>query len=219
MTTTSALRVIGYIRVSTNKQDVGPEVQVAALEAEAKAKGWMLEIRREEAASAKSLANRPVLAQALADLKAKRADVLAASKLDRLSRDVADFAGLMKLSTKQGWALVCLDLNVDTTTSTGAAMAQVSVVFAELERKRIAERTSDAMQNIKASGKHMGRSSVLDPETRQRIISDHQAGVSMNRLAVNFNAEGVPTATGGKWYASTIKAVLTSETAKRLLVA
>lgn len=63
-------RVIGYIRVSTNKQDIGPEVQVRELTREAEARGWELDLRREDAASAKSLKGRPVLAQALADLKA-----------------------------------------------------------------------------------------------------------------------------------------------------
>ena len=118
-------RVIGYVRVSTSKQEIGPDVQRAALDAEAARKGWQLDIRQENAASAKSLANRPQLAAALADLKAGRADVLAVSKLDRLSRNVADFAALLELSTKQGWALVCLDLNVDTTTPTGASALEM----------------------------------------------------------------------------------------------
>ena len=85
-TTAAPLRVIGYIRVSTSKQDIGPEVQAAALEAEATRHGWELTLYREDAASAKSLKNRPVLAGALADLKAGKADALAVSKLDRLSR-------------------------------------------------------------------------------------------------------------------------------------
>ena len=161
-TTAEHLRVIGYIRVSTNKQDIGPEVQAAALEAEATRNGWELTIYREDAASAKSLKNRPVLAEALADLKADKADALAVSKLDRLSRSVADFAAMLETAHRQRWALICLDLNIDTSTITGAAMAQVTVTFAEMERKKIAERTRDGMAKIKAStGKHMGRISAL----------------------------------------------------------
>lgn len=218
MTSTETLRVIGYVRASTNKQDISPEVQEAALMAEAARKGWALDIRREKAASASSLKNRPVLANALEELKAgKRYDALAVSKLDRLSRNVHDFAGMLQTAGKEGWALICLDLNIDTSTITGAAMAQVSVVFAELERKKIAERTRDGMQEIKRStGKHMGRKSALPAETVERILSDRAAGKPLSHIAAALNAEGVKTAAGGKWYASTIKAIAESETVKQM---
>lgn len=212
---TTPLTVIGYVRVSTNKQDIGPEVQIAVLQAEADRNEWNLDIRRENAASAKSLKNRPVLAQALADLKAGKADALAVSKLDRLSRSVADFSGLLETATRQRWALICLDLGIDTSTITGAAMAQVTCTFAEMERKMIAERTSDAMAKIKATtGKHMGRRSVLPQATVARIHRERTAGLSMARIADTLNAEGVPTATGRTWHASTIRQVLSRDAQK-----
>lgn len=208
-TTRTPLRVIGYVRVSTSKQDIGPVVQMAALEDAAAANGWELDIRREDAASAASLKNRPVLAAALADLKAGRADALAVSKLDRLSRSVADFSAMLETASRQGWAVVSLDLGIDTTTITGAAMAQVTCTFAEMERKKIGERTRDGMAKIKANtGKHMGRRSVLPAETVERIRADRAAGHSMARIAETLNAEGVPTATGRTWHASTIRQVL-----------
>ncbi|MBP2413777.1 DNA invertase Pin-like site-specific DNA recombinase [Arthrobacter stackebrandtii] len=213
METAPALRVIGYVRVSTNKQDIGPEVQIAALEAEASRKGWSLEIRRENAASAKSLANRPVLAGALTDLKSRRYDALAVSKLDRLSRNVADFSAMLETASRQGWAMICLDLGVDTTTDTGASMAQMTAVFAELERKRIAGRTREAMAKIKAdTGKLMGRPSALPADTVARIFAEREAGASMARIADMLNADGVPTATGKTWHPSTVRQVLTSVT-------
>ncbi|WP_431813872.1 recombinase family protein [Kocuria sp. cx-455] len=206
---TTQLTVIGYVRVSTNKQDIGPEVQIAALQTEADRNGWTLDIRRENAASAKSLRNRPVLAQVLADLKAGKADALAVSKLDRLSRSVADFAGLLETATRQRWALICLDLGIDTSTITGAAMAQVTCTFAEMERKKIAERTRDGMAKIKTTtGKHMGRRSVLPQATVDRIHRERATGMSMARIADLLNTEGVPTATGRTWHASTISQVL-----------
>lgn len=212
-TTTTQLKVIGYIRVSTSKQDIGPEVQAAALEAEAKRSGWELTIYREDAASAKSLKNRPVLARALADLKAGKVDALAVSKLDRLSRSVADFAAMLETAHRQRWALICLDLNIDTSTITGAAMAQVTVTFAEMERKKIAERTRDGMAKIKATtGKHMGRTTALPASTIARIDEARAAGQSMGRIAAALNDEAVPTASGGKWYASTISQVLNRTT-------
>ncbi|CAL8898615.1 recombinase family protein [Kocuria varians] len=206
--TTPQLRVIGYVRVSTSKQDIGPEVQIAALQAEADRLGWDLDLRRENAASAKTLKNRPVLTQSLADLKAGKADALAVSKLDRLSRSVADFAGLLETATRQHWALICLDLGIDTSTITGAAMAQVTCTFAEMERKKIAERTREGMAKIKATGKHMGRASVLPQSTVDRIHRERTAGLSYAKIAAALNDEGIPTATGRTWHASTVRQVL-----------
>ncbi|MCX2747161.1 recombinase family protein [Arthrobacter sp. MI7-26] len=211
------LKVIGYLRVSTNKQDIGPEVQRAALEAEAKRNGWELTIRREEAASATSLKNRPVLASALADLKAGTYEALAVSKLDRLSRSVSDFAGMLETANRQRWALICLDLGIDTSTITGAAMAQVTCAFAEMEAKKISERTRAGMAEIKATtGKHMGRRSALPEATVRQIVSERQGGASLAGIARSLNDGAVPTAAGGKWYASTVKQVLGSAAAAQL---
>ena len=218
VTSTEKLRVIGYVRASTNKQDISPEVQEAALMGEGARKGWELDIRREKAVSGSSLKNRPVLAAALEELKTgKRYNALAVSKLDRLSRNVHDFAGMLQTAREEAWALICLDLNIDTSSITGAAMAQVSMVFAELERKKIAERTRDGMQEIKRStGKHMGRKSALPIATVERILRDRAAARPLSHIAAALNAEGVETAAGGKWHASTIKAITESETVKMM---
>lgn len=208
-TTPAPQRVIGYVRVSTAKQDIGPEVQIAALQTEAARQGWELSIYREDAASAKSLTGRPILASALAELKAGRADALAVSKLDRLSRSVADFAGILETASRQRWALICLDLGIDTSTITGAAMAQVTVTFAEMERKKIAERTREGMAKIKAAtGKHMGRPSALDAATVSRIDAERAQGLTLARIAEGLNGDGIPTATGKTWQAMNVRAVL-----------
>src|SRR5262249_47251072 len=54
---------------------------------------------------------------------------LIVSKLDRLSRSVSDFADILARFQRQGWALVVMDLGVDTSTIMGAAMAQMVSVF------------------------------------------------------------------------------------------
>lgn len=203
------LRVIGYVRVSTDKQEVGPEVQIEQLQVAADLHGWKLDLRREDAASAKSLDGRPVLAQALADLRAHRADVLAVAKLDRLSRSVADFARLLEDAQRERWHVVCLDLAVDTTTIAGRAMAQVTSVFAEMERRRIGERTRDGMARIKAdTGKHMGRPAVLDPATVAVIMDLRSLGYSLREIARHLADTRTPTATGGQWWPSTVRAVI-----------
>src|SRR5438128_8165942 len=67
-----------------------------------------------------------------------------------------DFAGLMDKATREHWALVALDLAVDTTTPAGEAMANVMATFAQYERRLIAQRTSDALKELRSQGKAYG---------------------------------------------------------------
>ena len=46
----------------------------------------------------------------------------------------------MERSRKEGWALVALDLGVDTSTPTGEVMAGVLALFAQFERRLIGQR-------------------------------------------------------------------------------
>ena len=65
------------------------------------------------------------------------------------------------------------------------------------------------MAKIKATtGKHMGRTSVLPQATVDRIHQERAAGLSLGKIATTLNAEGVPTATGRTWHASTVRQVL-----------
>ena len=209
--TGNRLRVIGYVRVSTDKQEIGPEVQIDALNTEATRMDWDLTIVREDAVSAATVSKRPLMRKALADLKAKKFDALAVSKLDRLSRSTDDGTTLLANSARQGWAIVCLDLGVDTATIMGAGMYNMALTFAEMERRRIGERTRDGMAKIKANDptKHMGRRSVLPAFTLDRI-RELRATLSMAKTADALNSEGVPTATGATWHASTVRQVESS---------
>ena len=63
--------------------------------------------------------NRPGIRIALDLLNSGAADVLVASKLDRLSRSVLDFATLLQRSEREGWGLLLLDVQLDTTTLPG----------------------------------------------------------------------------------------------------
>jgi len=83
-------------------------------------------------------------------------------------------------------------------------------VFSELERKMIGQRTSDALQALKANGHKLGRPIELPQDIRQRIADEHAAGKSLRTIAHVLADEGIPTARGARWHASTIKAVLES---------
>lgn len=205
---------IGYIRVSTEEQvasGAGLAAQRAAILGEAERRGWKLLEMIEDAGFSGSTLNRPGIAIALQTLKDRRADALVVAKLDRLSRSMLDFAGLMQRSTKEGWALVALDLGVDTSTPAGEAMANVLATFAQFERRLIGQRTKDALAAKRRAGVRLGRPRIVSDEVVERIMASRRAGATLATVAQDLTAGSVPTAQGGKrWYASTVSSVLRS---------
>lgn len=196
--------MIGYLRVSTEEQansGLGLEAQRETIQRYADAHDWKVIWYEDAGLSAKSL-DRPQLQAALdrANASPKRRDVdgIVVAKLDRLSRSVADFAGVLELARARRWALVAIDLGVDTSTPTGELIANVMMSVAQWERRVIGERTSAAMQAAKRAGRHMGRASALPQSTAQRLL-ELRATSTLAATAGALNAEGVTTATGTRW--------------------
>jgi DNA invertase Pin-like site-specific DNA recombinase len=209
------MRVLGYARVSTGEQadsPLGLEAQRATIAAECERRGWTLIETVEDAGySAKDL-RRPGIRAVLVELEAGRAQGLVAAKLDRLSRSMIDFTGLMGRARKEGWALVALDCAVDTTTPAGEAMANVLATFAQFERRLIGQRTKEALDQKRAQGVRLGRPRSLPDAVRERIWRSRAAGETLTAIAEALNRDRVPTAQGGRrWYASTVRAVVAAD--------
>lgn len=210
----AGLRVIGYVRVSTEEQSrsgAGLAAQRAAIEAACQARGYELAVVLEDAGySARSL-ERPAIRAALDELDGRRADALMVSKLDRLSRSLLDFAGLMERSRRRGWALIALDLGVDTATPSGELMANVLASFAAFERRLIGQRTQDALAAKRAAGVRLGRPRALPDDVVARVVDERARGATFRAIADRLNAEGVATGHGGaQWWPATVRDVLAS---------
>jgi DNA invertase Pin-like site-specific DNA recombinase len=212
VTTQDVERVIGYTRVSTAEQDkagVSPPAQRKTIRAAAKASGWALVEIVDDVASGKSM-QRPGIQRVLERLKAGDADALVVARANRLSRDVGDFSALLKQAEKQGWALILLDLGIDTSTAAGEMMATNWISFAQYERRRIGERTREALAALPPEQRaKVGRPRRLPAKVVRRIRNLRSRGHSLAAIAERLNADDVPTAHGGaKWHPSTVKAVL-----------
>jgi len=208
------MKVIAYTRVSTSEQASngnGLEAQAAAIEAECERRGWTVaESIQDGGYSAKDL-KRPGIVRALELLAKGKADALVAAKLDRLSRSVVDFAGLMERSRKEGWALVALDLGVDSSTPSGEAMAGVLSVFAQFERRMISQRLKDALAAKRARGEQTGPPSRLSASQRAQIRRLRESGMSYRAIADDLTQRGWPTSQdGARWHASSVRALVLS---------
>jgi len=207
-------KTIAYIRCSTEEQAdsrAGLDAQRSAILDEAHRRGWDaadLTFVEDAGFSGKNL-DRPGIEAALDALRKHKADTLVVSKLDRLSRSMLDFAGLMDRASREKWALVALDVGVDTTTPQGELMANVMAVFAQFERKLIGQRTKDALAAKKAAGVRLGRPRVIPDEIVARIVAERAAGSTLRAIVDGLNGDAVPTAMGGRrWYVSTVQSVL-----------
>lgn len=167
-----------------------------------------MEVVADEGVSAKSL-NRPGLQSALARLDRREADYLLSIRLDRVSRSVAYFAGLLDRSQRRGWGLVLLSPNIDTADPAGRFTANVLASAAQYERELIGQRTREGMAQRKAEGVRLGRPNEIDPAVRERILRMRADGMRVSHIARALSQEGVPTARGGAaWRSSTIVRVL-----------
>jgi DNA invertase Pin-like site-specific DNA recombinase len=204
---------VGYVRVSTDEQaesGLGLTAQRRAIREEAKRRGWTVAaIHEDRAASGKTTNGRAGLANAIVAVEDGDASAIVVAKLDRLSRSLADFAGLMARAQSRGWNLVAIDLGIDLSTPAGEFMANVMASAAQWERRIIGQRTRDALAVRRSQGVKLGRPRSLDPAVRARIMGSHETGRTWSSIAEELNGEGVPTARGGsRWYPSTVRAVV-----------
>lgn len=209
--------MIGYLRVSTDEQadsGGGLSAQRERIGEEAARRGWTIsEWCVDEGFSGKDT-RRPGLQDALERCGAGEADGIIVAKLDRLSRSVYDTSGMMADALAQKWVLVSLDPQVDMTTAYGKAMAQMAMVFAELERELIATRTREAMQALIAQDHAEGLPSRFGPKVQvsraveERILSMARRKVSQSDIARTLNRDGFTNAAGNPWTQSSVWKVL-----------
>lgn len=204
--------VIGYVRCSSTEQaesGLGIDAQRAVILAEAKRRGVVVHFIEDRGASGKDL-KRQGMQTALGMLQRGEADTLIAAKLDRLSRSVFDFADLMRRADAEGWAVVALDLGVDTATPNGRLVANVMASVAEWERERIGERTRDALRAARERGVRLGGPRTISDDLRRRVVAMRAVGKTLQAIADVLNSDGIATARGGTWQRGTVHALLRS---------
>ena len=152
---------LGYIRVSTDRQDLSIEAQTETIKRAAEYYGGkcgsQLSLFAEPDTSgstefAKREQGAELLDRAREAVAAGIAVTLIVPKVDRLGRDVIDIAQTVRNFEQLGVRIIFLDINVDTRTPMGRAFMQIAAVFAELELARIRERIQTALDQKRANG-------------------------------------------------------------------
>ncbi len=205
-----------YARVSTQLQvndGVSLDVQERQLHQAAEMAGYtLIELVREEGRSGKNISGRPALTDALKRLDAGEAKALFVTRIDRLARSTQDFLSVVDRANKNGWRLVMLDLNLDTSSYQGRFVVTIMSALAEMERGIIAERQKDVHKDRRARGVvwgvDMGPKNKTPEEIKQRIVAERSLGFSYQKIADSLNKDSIPTQNNKKWYATTVKNIL-----------
>lgn len=177
--------------------------------------------------------NRPDLKRMLSDIKDGLYDVLVVYQLDRLSRDVRDFANIYAMLEEHGVKFISIKENIDTSTPIGRAMMYVTVVFAQMERETIAARVTDNMIGLAKKGYWVGGNPPVG-YVRKRItingkqhctIEQDPSGVehvkwifstflennySLQQMETAFKRQGIKTVRGGFFSTTRLHQILSS---------
>lgn len=104
---------------------------------------------------------RPEFQKFLEDEEKNPFDILICYRLDRISRNIADFSNLINELTKKNTSFVSIKEQFDTKTPMGRAMMYIASVFAQLEREVIAERIRDNLLELSKTGCWLGGDAPL----------------------------------------------------------
>ena len=115
----------------------------------------IIHIFAEEGYSAKNRC-RPQFQEMIALAEQKKLDYIVCYRLDRISRNVGDFAALIEQLSKWNTSFICVQEQFDTATPIGRAMMYMASVFAQLERETIGERVKDNMFYLARKGYWLG---------------------------------------------------------------
>ena len=219
-------KAVAYYRVSTAKQGasgLGLEAQRAAVEAFCSSRGWDLTAPPYVEVESGKRDDRPQLDAALERARLTGATLVVA-KLDRLSRDLHFLTKLQK----EGARFIAVDMP-----EANELTVHIMAAVAQAERKAISRRTKEALTAAKARGVRLGNPNGAAPlrragkgttaaleavaanaaeraeGLRQTIGQMRAEGVhSLGAIAAALNGQGIVTARGGKWHASSVKNLL-----------
>jgi site-specific DNA recombinase len=148
---------------------------------------------------------RPALKRLLADIAAKKIDVVVVYKVDRLTRALADFAKIVEILDANAASFVSITQAFNTTTSMGRLTLNVLLSFAQFEREVTGERIRDKIAASKRKGLWMGGQPALgyDVKDRKLVVNEGEAEMvraifrryldlgSVRELKAALDAEGI----------------------------
>lgn len=217
--------VIGYMRVSTDRQaDEGTSLAAQKKQIEAYCNVYGLRVVawiKDPGKSGKTL-KRPGIQKALRMLDDGKAEGLIVAKLDRLTRSLKDLGALLERYFRDDKALLSVGEQVDTRSATGRMVLNVITTIAQWEREQIGERVASMHAEKRARRERVGKppygmrvgsdGRTLKPDRDEQsalkmIRTMRDGGESVRGIAEELNRKNIPSR-GKKWHATTVARIL-----------
>lgn len=215
---------VGYVRVSTAEQKIGPKAQAQAIQRWADREGVQLvAICFDNGVSGGTpLSERRGLLAALATLDQTNAGILVAAKRDRLARDVGIARAIEAQATKEGVRIRTADGTSDATGSAGVIAKGLHDLLGEWEREVIRERTKSALALKKSRGERTGKvpfgyrlaadMTHLEPDPAEQsaltlMRALRASGATLQAIVARLDAEGA-ACRGKRWHLTSVARLL-----------
>lgn len=214
----STNRVAIYIRVSTTHQIDKDSLPMQRQDLIAYAK-LMLNtddyVIFEDAGYSGKNTDRPKFQEMMSQIRQGAFSHLLVWKIDRISRNLLDFATMYKELKDLGVVFVSKNEQFDTSTAMGEAMLKIILVFAELERNMTSERVTATMISRASNGQWNGgrvpygynydyetkdfSTNPIEAEIVHLIHDKYEEMRSLVRESLYLNEKGLRTRAGNLW--------------------
>ena len=168
--------------------------------------------------------DRPSYQRMMTRIRQREFTHLCVWKIDRISRNLLDFAAMYDELKKYNVTFVSKNEQFDTSSAMGEAMLKIILVFAELERKLTSERVMSVMLDRASkglwNGARMPHGYRWDTETKFPVIDEDEAitihfifdkyeeGNSTLQISRILNRNHVKTKRGGEWTSHTVHGIV-----------
>ncbi len=220
------MKTVGYVRFSPRPQElvdrsISIETQIEKIRAWGKINDCSIDVFIEDRKQSAKDMRRPGLQRLMAMMKRREVNTLVVVKIDRLTRSAIDMAHLVSDCEKYQVKLVSVTEPIDTGSIMGRGFIQILRIFAQMERERSAERVSEAIQYIRASGRPWGPApygyrledkALVEDDHEQEIIREilalRYAGLTYREISGRLENLGRKPRRGEKWSTAVIAGVL-----------
>lgn len=221
------MRLLGYIRVSTEEQAEGGQslaIQDLQLARYCELYGHeLVDVIADEGISASvPLEKRTGGSQVLDRLKDGEADGFVVQRLDRAFRLTIDGLVTADWFNRRGLTIHSVHEHIDTNSSMGRYFLTLLLANAQLERDRTCDRATETYKGLLAQGKVYGPvpfGCVRDGDrlyrnpgewgVREWIVQQHAAGMSLRKVSYALRERGILAPAGGTlWHINTIKGIV-----------
>lgn len=176
--------IIGYLRVSTEKQHV--ENQMEEIGRYAETNGLSIDKWVTEVVSGKREVKRRKLGRLLKSMK--RGDTLIVTEVSRLSRSLTEIMGIMGMCVKKGVNIYTTKEKYQFDDSINSKVLCFAFgLVAEIERNLISMRTKEALAARRAEGKKLGRQEGFCP--KMDVLLEHKTMINEMKMAGLSNRE------------------------------